>query len=179
MKLLIQNFLCGQQSKNRKTMMTMIVRGRNLSLWGPGMRHVRARFNSESIDIYQSRLERWVKKRRDWLRPYCTRRKRLVVSKPTSVGPGQRHEGLRTYLFLGDGDQVWNRARCEETDEIISRDGKDRFNAEEASKQTKKTKKTKEKKRKKQKRYFRNGDETKATVKGPTRSVKWSQPLKI
>lgn len=62
MNLLIQNFLCGQQSKNRKTMMmmmmTMIVRGRDLSLWGPGMRHVRARFNSESIDIYQIRIER-------------------------------------------------------------------------------------------------------------------------
>ncbi len=73
-------------------------------------------------------------------------------------------EGLRTNLFLGDGDQVWGRPRCEETDEIISRDGKDRFNAEEASQQTKKQKNKKTKKRKKQKRYFRNGDETKATA---------------
>lgn len=62
MKLLIQKILCGQQSKNRKTkmmmMMTVIVRDRDLSLWGPGMRHLRTRFNSESIDIYQIRIER-------------------------------------------------------------------------------------------------------------------------
>lgn len=69
-EVVLARIVCGQQSKNRKTMMMTIVR--EVETWAFGVRG-RGMYKPRSIQSlwYVTKLEkkRWVKKRRDWLRP--------------------------------------------------------------------------------------------------------------
>lgn len=93
------NIVCGQQSKNRKTTMTMMMIVRevetHMSFWGPRKRY-------ESLIFYQIRKEKTSDEEKVLTAAAQEKRPHFCQTYDSWANV---MEGLETKLFLGDGDK--------------------------------------------------------------------------
>ena len=156
--------ICGQQSKNRKTMMRMMMTMmvREVEAWAFGVREW-CMFEPGSIRIfYQIRIERWAAK---GLTAAVQAENASLLPKSTSVRPGQRHEGLGQIYFWETGIKFEVGRGVKRQTKLFLGTGRIDSMPKRLHTKKKKTKKTK-------KRVIQEWRWNWATVKGPNKISK-------